>query len=58
MAHSPYEKPRGNSCSSHPAHVLWGKFYIQLVKRTRGRNPNFTDLVKKHYLIKTHIAIE
>ena len=35
-----------------------GKFSIQLVKCTRGRSSNFTDLVKSHYVIKTHVAIE
>ena len=35
-----------------------GKFYIQLVKRTQDRSTNVTDSLKKHYVIKTHVAIE
>ena len=34
--------------------IFEGKLYIQLVKSTPGRKSNFTDLVKKHYVIKTY----
>ena len=38
--------------------LLFGKLYIQLVKCARVHNPNFTDLFKKHYIIKTLATIE
>ena len=36
----------------------YGKFYVQLIKCTRGHNSNFTDLVEKYYVIKTYVAFE